>query len=121
MAVSPNQSSLKKEKLPDRRLLTGAYNARAASKLNGGKTKDALLDYMRGVDVINKAGGGTREHEASLAGAATACARFAATQADGSKKSLYKTRAKELLYELDRRYPKSRLRDVAVKAIQGVK
>lgn len=114
-------SRLRKEKLPDRRLLTGAYNARAAAKLNGGQVRGALLDYMRGVDVVNKGGGGTREHEASLAGATIACARFASSQADGTKKGTYKTRAEELLYELNRRYPKSRLRDAALKAIQGVK
>jgi hypothetical protein len=103
------------------RLMTGAYNARGEAALNAGKVKDALLDFLQGALVLNKGGETSMEHEASLARGAVAAARLAAAEKDKTKKDTWKTRAQELLGELDRSYPGSRLRGEAAKEIQAVK
>jgi len=103
------------------RVLTGAYNARGETYLQAGRFKDALLDFMQGVDILNKGGETTREHEKALALASTACARIAASEKDKAKKDTYKGRAQELLAELDKIYPNSPARAEAGKAIQEIK
>lgn len=100
------------------RLLTGAYNARGEYLLNGGRVKEALLDFMQGVAVLNRGGQTSREHETSLARAAICCARLAGQEKDKSRKDLYRARAQELLSELERTYPSSPLRSEIAKAIQ---
>jgi tetratricopeptide (TPR) repeat protein len=103
------------------RLLTGAYNARGEFLLNGGRVKDALLDFMQGVAVLNRGGETSREHETALARAAFCCAKLAAQEKDKAKKDLYRARAQELLAELERAYPSSALRSETAKAIQEVR
>ena len=105
----------------NKRLITAAYNARGEALLQGGKLKEALLDFMQGATVLNKGGEMTPEHERSLARGAVACARFAAAQADKGQKDTYKQRAQELVGELLKVYPNSTLKGDAVKAIQEVK
>jgi hypothetical protein len=103
------------------RLMTGAYNGRGEAALNAGKAKDALLDFLQGAIVLNKGGETSLEHEASLAGAAVASAMLAQGEKEKAKKDTWKVRAQELLGELDRTYPGSRLRAAAAKEIQGIK
>jgi hypothetical protein len=109
----------KKEASP--RLVTGAYNARGEFQLNGGRVKEALLDFMQGVAVLNRGGEPSREHETALARAAICCARLAAQEKEKARKDLYRARAHELLAELERSYPLSPLRSEVTRAIQDVK
>jgi hypothetical protein len=103
------------------RVLTGAYNARGEAALNAGKAKEALLDFLQGALVLNKGGETSMEHELSLARGAVAAARLAAGEKEKAKKDTWKTRAQELLGELDRSYQGSLLRAEAAKEIQAVK
>lgn len=103
------------------RLVTGAYNARGESALNSGKAKEALLDFLQGAMVLNKGGETSLEHEVSLGRGAVAAAKVAQAEKEKSKKDLWKTRAQELLGELERTYPGSKLRAEAAKEIQAVK
>lgn len=114
-------SSQKGKKGADDRLLTAAHNARGEVLLNGGNAKDALLEFMQGVAVLNKGGDSSREHETAIARAAVACARIAAAEKDKNKKTLYKQRAQELLGDLDKHYEKSAHRGAVLQAIQEVK
>lgn len=114
-------SEQKGRKVPSYRVLTGAFNARGEFNLNGGKFKEALLDFMQGVAVLSKGGGQSREHETALGRAAFASAKFAAGQQEKAKKQLYKDRAHELLIELERAYGKGPLHAEASKAIAEVK
>ncbi len=103
------------------KLLTGAYNAKGEANLNSGKPKEALLDFLQGVMVLNKGGETTMEHEASLGLGALACARVAAGHKVKADKDRYKERAQALVAELDKFYPGSSYRSDALKAIQEVK
>lgn len=103
------------------RVLTGAFNGRGEAALNGGRPKDALLDFLQGAMVLNKSGETTLEHEAALARAAVACARVSAAEKEKPKKDSYKDRAQELLAELDKFYPGSKLRKAAVDEIKALK
>ena len=110
----------KTKKTVSPRVLTAAFNGRGEVLLNGGKNKEALFDFMQGTMSFEKVGP-SREHAQSLGRGALACARLAAAEKDKLKKDLYKSRAQELLGELDKTYPKSPLRDEASKAIQDMK
>ncbi len=103
------------------RLLTGAYNARGEASLQAGNAKDALLDFMQGVDVYNKGGESSREHERALALAGLACAQIASAEKVKARKDLYKERAAEMLGELKKAYPDSRLQTEVAKAVQDIK
>ena len=103
------------------RLLTGAFNGRAEAALNAGKTKEALLDFLQGAMVLNKSGETSLEHEAALGGGAVACAKVAAAEKEKPKKDTYKHRAQELMEELKKFYPGSKLLRPAGEAIQAVK
>lgn len=103
------------------RLLTGAYNAKGEANLNSGKLKEALLDFLQGVMVLNKGGEQSMEHEASLGRGAVACAKFAGSLKEKAEKDKYKERAQGLVAELDKFYPGSKFRNEAVKAIQEAK
>lgn len=103
------------------KLLTGAYNGKGEANLNSGKVKEALLDFLQGVMVLNKGGETSMEHETSLGRGAVACAKVAAGAKDKADKDRYRERAQGLVAELDKFYPGSRLRAEAVKAIQDVK
>jgi len=103
------------------RILTGAYNARGEASLEAGRARDALLDFMQGVAVLNKGGESTSEHERALALAAVACARIATAEKEKAKKDLYKERARELLEDLKKIYAGSRLVAEADKAIKEIK
>lgn len=113
--------SIKDKSVANPRLLTGLYNARGHASLNAGQFKEALKDFMRGVAVYAPRGNTHPEHESALAGAGIAAARFASKQADQDAKNLYRSRAGELLHELKRGYPGSRLAEPLTKAIQEVK
>lgn len=114
-----NEARGKKDVSP--RLLTGAFNGRAEAALNSGKPKEALLDFLQGAMVLNKSGDTSQEHEASLGGGAIACARVAAAEKEKPKKDTYKHRAQELLEELKKFYPSSKLLRPAAEAIAAVK
>lgn len=103
------------------RLLTGAYNGKGEANLNSGKVKEALLDFLQGVMVLNKGGETSMEHEASLGRGALACAKVAGGAKEKAEKERYKERAQGLVAELDKFYPNSRFRAEALKAIQDVK
>jgi len=104
------------------RVLTAAYNARGQAALNGGKIKEALLDFMEGVAVMSARGAaGTQEHECSLAYAAISCAKLAATLPDKAKKDLYKGRAQELQAELKKSFGSSGYLPEIQRSIQDVK
>jgi tetratricopeptide (TPR) repeat protein len=102
------------------RALTGAYNARGEAALQAGNAKEALLDFMQGVAVLNKGGESTREHEASLALAAVACAHMATSEKEKAKKDVYRDRARELMADLDKIYANSPWRAEVDKAIKGI-
>jgi len=113
---------LKNRKLPNDRLSTAAYNARGESNLNGGKFKEALLDFMQGVAVFSKSGGGNKEHETALARASFCSTRIAlAEKADKARRDTYKRRAMELEADLKRGYPGSAYGPYLKRAIDEVK
>lgn len=88
------------------RLTIGAYLSRGRALLLGdGKSKDALLDFMRCVVELGpKLAEGCREHEESLAMAAIASARLAGEQTDKEKRATYRSRAEGLKGELLKYY-----------------
>ena len=102
------------------RLLIAAYNGKGDSESNGGKVKEALLDYLQGAVVLSK-GETSPEHEAALARSSVACAKLASAEKDKTKKDTYRGRAQEMLGELVRTYPTSKLRPEAERAIKDVK
>jgi hypothetical protein len=113
---------LHNRKVPNDRLSTAAYNGRGEANLNGGKIKEALLDFMQGVAVFSKSGGGNREHETALARASFACSRIAlAEKADKARRDTYKRRAQELEADLKRGYPGSPYAADLKRAIDEVK
>lgn len=113
---------LKGRKVPNDRLSTAAYNAAGEVDLNSGKFKEALLDFMQGVAVFSKSGGGNKEHETALARASFACTRIAlAEKADKAKRDTYKRRAMELEADLKRGYPGSSYAAELKRAIDEVK
>ncbi len=114
-------SEAKARKGSDPRLLMGAYNAQGDVSLSQRKIKDAILDYMRGVLLLNTSGDPSREHEASIAKASMACSRYAGEAKDTNERSTYKQRARELLAELDRSYPASLWRKSVDEAVRAVK
>jgi hypothetical protein len=87
------------------RLLIAAYNGKGAAELNGGKAKDALLNFLQGAMVLSK-GEQSQEHEASLGYAGVACAKVAAAEKDKAKKDIYVGRAREMQGELVQTYGK---------------
>jgi outer membrane protein assembly factor BamD (BamD/ComL family) len=91
------------------RLLVAAYTGRGDSEMNGGKAKEALLEYLQGALVQSK-GETSPEHEASLARSSIACAKVALAESDRAKKDTYRGRAQELLRELTSTYPGSRFK-----------
>jgi hypothetical protein len=112
---------LRNRKVPNDRLSTSAYNAHGEVNLNGGKIKEALLDFMQGVTVFSRSGA-SREHEASLGRAGYTCTRIALKETDPAKKSLFKQRALDLRSDLERQYGKnSPFLQELVKGIQEVK
>jgi hypothetical protein len=103
------------------RLLIAAYNGKGDGELNGGKLKEALLDFLQGAMVLSKGETGP-EHEAALGRASVACAKIAANEKDKAKKDIYRGRALEMLGELTQIYTKgSRYAAEADKAIKEIK
>ena len=103
------------------RLLIAAYNGKGDADLNGGKIKEALLNYLQGAMVLGK-GESSPEHEAALARAAIACAKIAAVEKDANKKGTYRGRALEMFGELTRTYGNNtRYKAEVDKAIKEVK
>jgi hypothetical protein len=102
------------------RVLISAHNGKGNADLNAGKPKEALLDFLQGAMVLNKTDPGP-EHEASLAGAAIACAKIAAAEKDATKKGVYKGRAQEMLGELVQTYGKSRYQQPVEQEIKSIK
>ena len=107
---------------PDFRLLMAAYNGQGDARFHKGATKDALLDYMRVVVVYGPQSGETSpEHEAGIAKAAIAAAKYASEQKDEAKKEDYKARAEGLLKELRITYGTGSWFRAAKKAVESVK
>jgi len=86
----------------------GALVARGDVQLSEGKIKEALLDYMKGAldPALSRQ---SAEHEAALAKAAIAAARFAKQfgERDKANKTTYVDRAKELREDLKKAYPQT--------------
>lgn len=103
------------------RLLIAAYNGNGDADLNGGKHKEALLDFLQGAMVLAKGETGP-EHETSLGRASVACAKIAAAEKDKAKKDVYRGRALEMLGELQQTYgkqsPLARDAEAAIKEIK---
>jgi outer membrane protein assembly factor BamD (BamD/ComL family) len=103
------------------RLLIAAYNGKGDADLNGGKAKEALLDYLQGAMVLSK-GETSPEHEAALARSAIACAKIAAAEKDAAKKGTYRGRAVEMFQDLVKIYGQGTKYKAEVdKAIKEVK
>jgi len=103
------------------RLLIAAYNGKGDADMNGGKAKEALLDYLQGAMVLSK-GETSPEHESALARSAIACAKVAGAEKDPAKKTTYKGRAMEMFGELTRTYgANTKFRAEVDKAIKEVK
>jgi hypothetical protein len=112
---------LRNRKAPNDRLSTAAYNAHGEVNMNGGKIKEALLDFMQGVAVFSRSGS-SREHEAAVGRAGYACSRIALKETDPNKKALYRQRAVDLRAELEGKYGKnSPFLQELIKGIQEVK
>jgi hypothetical protein len=88
------------------RILIAAYTAKGDVDLNGGKAKDALMNYLQGAIVLNKET--SPENETALARAALACAKLFAVEKDPPKKARYRSQAQEMRAELLKLYPKTR-------------
>ncbi|HLY09518.1 MAG TPA: hypothetical protein VKW04_09470 [Planctomycetota bacterium] len=103
------------------RLLIAAHNGKGDALLNGGKPKDALLEFLQGAMVLSKGETGP-EHEASLGHSSVACSKIAAAEKDKAKKDIYRGRAQEMLGELVQTYGKgSRFATEAQKAMADIK
>jgi len=103
------------------RLLIAAYNGKGDADMNGGKAKEALLDYLQGAMVLGK-GETSPEHESALARSAIACAKVATAEKDPAKKTTYKGRAMEMFSELTRTYGNNtKFKAEVDKAIKEVK
>lgn len=100
-------SEAKTNKKMDPQLKAGGFTGLGDALLNTGKTKDALVEYMRVVEVLRMEIDGTREHEAAIAKAAIACSRYAGELQEANQKATYKGRARELQKELEALYPGS--------------
>ena len=104
------------------RLLMGAYNARGEVHFQGGKTKEALLDFLKVAWVLGpRVGGASAEREQALGKAAIAAAKFGSEQTDAEMKSNYRSRAQALLGELKRTYGRSGFAKDVEKQIAAIK
>lgn len=102
------------------RILIASYTARGDVEVNGGKAKDALLNYLQGAMVLAK-GAASPEHEAALARTSLACAKLAAAEKEPKRKDRYRGQAREMLQELNKTYPGSRHRAEVEKAVAGLR
>ena len=106
----------------DTRLLMGAYVGRGQVLLSEKKNKEALLEFMRVIDVLTpKLGELTQSFEAALYFGTIACARYAAESKDAEQKNTYKNRAMELFDEAKKRFDKSPLAKAAQDEIKAIK
>jgi hypothetical protein len=107
----------------DTRLLMGAYMGRGDVLLfQEKKNKEALIEYMRVVDVLSpKLEGITETHVIAMCRAAIACARFAIESKDPDVKQTYKGRALDLVAEAMKRFGKSASIDAADAEIKAIK
>jgi len=95
---------IREEKKTSPRLLMGAYNARGDVSFRNGRTKEALLDYLRVALHWGPRTGGTPEYEAGIGKAAIASAKFSGEQEEPALKETYLGRAAELIRELRLRF-----------------
>jgi tetratricopeptide (TPR) repeat protein len=106
----------------DTKLLMGAYVGRGLVLLNDKKNKEALLEFMRVIDVLTpKLGELTQSFEAALYHGAIACARYATESKDAEQKNTYKNRAMELFDEAKKRFDRSPLAKAAQDEIKAIK
>ena len=101
------------------RILIAAYTAKGDVDLNGGKAKDALMNYLQGAIVLNKET--SPENETALARSALACAKLFAAEKDPPKKARYRTQAQEMRAELLKLYPKTRYRVDIDNSVQNLR
>jgi tetratricopeptide (TPR) repeat protein len=101
-------SEIKDRKDANPEVYLGALVARGDVQLSEGKIKEALLDYMKGA-LDPALARQSAEHEAALAKAAIAAARFAKQfgEKDKANKTLYVGRAMELRDDLKKAYPQT--------------
>ncbi|HTF55876.1 MAG TPA: hypothetical protein VK661_01290 [Planctomycetota bacterium] len=101
-------SEIRDKKDANSEVYLGALVARGDVQLSEGKVKDALLDYMKGA-LDPALARQSAEHEAALAKAAIAAARFAKQfgEKDKVNKTTYIDRAKELREDLKKAYPQT--------------
>jgi hypothetical protein len=102
------------------RVLIAAYTAKGDVDLNGGKAKDALMNYLQGAISLNK-GETSPENETALARSALACAKLFAAEKDPPKKARYRSQAQELRAELLKLYPKTRYKADIDNSVQNLR
>jgi hypothetical protein len=102
------------------RILIAASTAKGDIDLNGGKAKDALLNYLQGAIVLNK-GETSPENEAALARSALTCAKLFAAEKEAPRKARYRSQAAEMRGELLKSYPRSRFKAEVDKAVQELR
>ena len=102
------------------RVLIASSTAKGDADAGGGKTKDALLNYLQGAMVLNK-GAQSPEHETAVARSSLTCAKLCAAERDRPRRSRYLTQATEMQTELVKSYPRSRYRAEVDKAIQELR
>ena len=90
------------------RLMTAVYNALGDCERNAGKTREAMLCYLRGVAQF-QAAAPSPEHEYAMAYSAIAEAEFAKAAQDKEQKQKYLARAQALLGNLIGQYGASDL------------
>lgn len=102
------------------RVLIASSTAKGDADAGGGKTKDALLNYLQGAMVLNK-GAQSPEHETAVARSSLTCAKLCAAEREGPKRARYLAQTTEMQAELVRSYPRSRYRSEVEEAIRKLR
>jgi hypothetical protein len=87
--------------------------------MNGGKTKGALLHYLRGAMAMGSEK--SPEHETALARSALTCAKVPTLETDAARKALFRVRTQELSQELNGSYPDSKYREEVDRAFRALR
>jgi hypothetical protein len=101
------------------RLLIAATTAKGDVEMNGGKTKEALLHYLRGAMAMGSEK--SPEHETALARSALTCAKVSTLETDAARKALFRVRTQELSQELNGSYPDSKYREEVDRAFRALR
>lgn len=88
---------------------TAAFNALGLYYLDKGQTKEAMLNFLRGICEFDEEVRNSEVHEASLGWSAIAMSKYAREQKDPDAREKYSERAQALYAELRQTYPRSAL------------